>query len=297
LSPATRALVFYPDGLRFLDGLPVEAWDGKSEPPPGVTFWVPQWIPLKNYPELFARLPDLQVIQLLTAGYEHVIEHVPDGVTLCNARGVHDPAVAEWVLAATLAVLRDLPRHIRKPSGQRWEQDETDTLMGKTVTILGYGSIGHAVERMLEPFDVELLKVASRARDEVHGPESLAELLPRTEVLIILAPRNERTLGMVDAQALASMPDGAVVVNAARGGIVDEDALLEELRAGRLRAALDVAVPDPLPDGHPLLDAPGLVYTPHIAGATSQTMPRVFGFVAEQLRRHLNGDPLENVVG
>jgi phosphoglycerate dehydrogenase-like enzyme len=292
----TRALVFYPEGLSFLDGLPVEAWDGKSEPPAGVTFWVPQWIPIDNYPELFAALPDLQVIQLLTAGYEHVIRHVPDGVTLCNARGVHDPAVAEWVLAATLAVLRDLPRYIGGPVERRREGDESSTLVGSTVTILGYGSIGQTLGRFLEPFEVELLKVASRRRDGVHGPEDLAELLPRTDVLVILTPRNEQTRGMIDAAALAALPNGAVVVNAARGGIVDEEALLAELQSGRLRAALDVAEPDPLPPDHPLRAAPGIVYTPHVAGATTQTIPRVFGFVSEQLRRHLSGEPLENVV-
>src|SRR3954453_11750239 len=131
---AGSALVFYPEGLAFLGDLPVEAWDGKSEPPAGITFWVPQWIPIDNYPELFAALTDLEGIQLLTAGYEHVIKDVPDGVTFWNARGVHDPAVAEWVLAATLAVLRDLPKHIRGPV-ERGEGDETDTLVGKTVTI------------------------------------------------------------------------------------------------------------------------------------------------------------------
>ena len=291
-----RALVFYPESLQFLDDLPVEAWDGTSEPPAGVTFWVPQWIPIDNYPELFAALPDLQVIQLLTAGYEHVIQHVPDGVTLCNARGVHDPAVAEWVLAATLAVLRDLPRYVGAPAERRREGDESSTLVGSTVTILGYGSIGQTVGRFLEPFDVELLKVASRRRDGVFGPEDLRELLPRTEVLVVLTPRSPQTLGLIDADALAALPDGAVVVNAARGGIVDEEALLAELQSGRLRAALDVAEPDPLPPDHPLRAAPGIVYTPHIAGATTQTIPRVFGFVGEQLRRHLRGEPLENVV-
>src|SRR3954471_1995804 len=156
------ALVFYPEGLPFLGDLPVQAWDGKSEPPGGITFWVPQWIPIDNYPELFAALPDLEVIQLLTAGYEHVIRHVPDGVTLCNARGVHDPAVAEWVLAATLAVLRDLPKHMRGPVERRREGGESSTLFGSTVPILGSGSIGPRVARFLEPFEVELLKVASR---------------------------------------------------------------------------------------------------------------------------------------
>jgi phosphoglycerate dehydrogenase-like enzyme len=292
----TRALVFYREGLPFLGDLPVETWNGKSDPPGGVTFWVPQWIPIDNYPELFAALPDLEVIQLLTAGYEHVLQHVPDGVTLCNARGVHDPAVAEWVLAATLAVLRDLPRYVGAPAERRREGDESSTLVGSTVTILGYGSIGHTVARFLEPFEVELLKVASRRRDDVYGPEDLPGLLPRTQVLIILTPRNPQTLGMIGATALATLPDGAVVVNAARGGIVDEEALLAELRSGRLRAALDVAEPDPLPPEHPLRGAPGIVYTPHVAGATTETIPRVFGFVGEQLRRHLSGEPLENVV-
>jgi phosphoglycerate dehydrogenase-like enzyme len=296
-----RALIPYREGLGLLGELPgdaiVEVWDGGSgEPPAGVTFWVPGWIPIDNYPELIAALPDLQVIQLLSAGYEHVLDHVPPGVTLCNARGVHDPAVAEWVLAAVLAVLRDLPRHIRRPGARRSDEDESDTLFGKTVLILGYGSIGHAVERCLAPFEVELLKVASRARDGVHGPEALAELLPRTELLVILVPRNEETIGMVDAAALAALPDGALVVNAARGGIVDEVALLAELHSGRLRAALDVAEPDPLPADHPLLAEPGLLYTPHVAGATRQTLPRVFGFVGDQLRRYLRGEPLHNVV-
>jgi phosphoglycerate dehydrogenase-like enzyme len=193
-------------------------------------------------------------------------------------------------------VLRDLPRYIGGPAERRSEGDESNTLLRSRVTILGHGSIGQTVARFLEPFEVELLKVASRRRDGVHGPEDLPELLPRTDVLIILTPRNEQTLGMIDAGALAALPDGAVVVNAARGGIVDEEALLAELRSGRLRAALDVAEPDPLPPDHPLRAAPGLVYTPHVAGATTQTIPRVFGFVGEQLRRHLSGEPLDNVV-
>src|SRR4051812_5407059 len=168
---AGSALVFYPEGLQFLDDLPVAAWDGKSEPPAGVTFWVPQWIPIDNYSELFAALPDLEVIQLLTAGYEHVLQHVPDGVTLCNARGVHDPAVAEWVLAATLAVLRDLPRYIGGPVERRREGDESSTLVGSTVTILGYGSIGHTGAPFFQPLQVGLLEGCNRPPGDGYGPQ------------------------------------------------------------------------------------------------------------------------------
>ena len=141
-----------------------------------------------------------------------------------------------------------------------------------------------------------MARVASRAREGVHGPEDLDTLLPDCDIVVVLAALSEQTAGLVDAAFLARLPDGALVLNAARGGVLDQDALLAELRAGRLLAALDVADPDPLPADHPLLGAPGVLYTPHVAGATRATLPNVYGFVGEQVRRHAAGEPLVNVI-
>jgi phosphoglycerate dehydrogenase-like enzyme len=164
------------------------------------------------------------------------------------------------------------------------------------VMILGYGSIGKAVERRLVGFDVDLLRVARRAREGVHPVADLDELLPGVDVLVVLVPREPETLGIVSRERLAALPDGALVVNAARGGLVDEGALLEEVSAGRLRAALDVAEPDPLPGGHPLRMASGVFYTPHVAGATRMTFPRIYGFIGSQLRRMAAGEQPANIV-
>jgi phosphoglycerate dehydrogenase-like enzyme len=290
-------------GVELLGALPervvVEVWDGSGPLPPGssaIAFWVPPWQPMETYARVMAGMPQLRVVQVLTAGYDHVRPHIPAGVTLCNARGVHDSAVSEWVLAAVLAMLRGIPTYARMQREGRVERFETETLAGKTVLILGYGSIGMAVERHLAACEAEVIRVASSPREGVHGPDELGDLLPRAQVVVVLTPLSEATRGMVDAAFLARLPDQALVVNAARGGVVDQEALLAELRSGRLLAALDAADPDPLPAGHPLLAEPGLLYTPHVAGATRMTNQRVYGFVGAQIRRHIAGQPLANVV-
>ena len=217
-------------------------------------------------------------------------------MTFCNARGVHDRSVAEWVLAVILAMLRDLPEFVRRQAERRVEHTESDSLAGKTVLILGYGSIGQAVEQRLAPFEAEIVRVGSRAREGVARPVGAFAALPRADIVVCLVPRSEATVGLIDSAFLAALPDGALVVNASRGALVDQDALLAELRSGRLRAALDVSDPDPLPPEHPLLGAPGLLYTPHVAGAIPQTNERAFAFVGDQLRRHVRGEPLLNVI-
>jgi phosphoglycerate dehydrogenase-like enzyme len=298
-----RALIPYDYGVDLLGELPegvsVDVWDTYSEPPEGAaeaTFWVPPWETLDSYSDAIAKLPSLQVLQSMSAGYDHVLPQVPPDVTFCNARGVHDVAVAEWILAAILAMVRDLPDFVRRQAERRVEHTESDSLAGKTVLILGYGSIGQAVEQRLVPFEVTILRVASRAREGLHGPSDLPQLLPRADIVICLVPRSDATVGLIDSAFLAALPDGALVVNASRGALVDQDALLAELRSGRLRAALDVSDPDPLTPDHPLLAAPGLLYTPHVAGAIPQTQDRAFAFVGDQLRRHVRGEPLLNVI-
>jgi phosphoglycerate dehydrogenase-like enzyme len=161
---------------------------------------------------------------------------------------------------------------------------------------VGAGDIGRRIGRMLEGFDAELTYVARTARDGVRSTDELPQLLPQADVVVLVVPVTEETRGMVDAGFLAAMADGALLVNAARGVVVDHDALLAELTSGRLRAALDVTDPEPLPAGHPLWSAPGLLLTPHVAGAVPDTNDRAAAVVADQLRRVLDGAPLENVV-
>ncbi len=233
----------------------------------------------------------------MSAGAENAIPFVPPGVTLCNARGVHDPAVAEWVMAVILAQVRQLPRFVAAQQAGNWDPVRSESLAGQTVLVVGYGSIGEAVERMLAPFGGTVERIARRARPGVSSMDDLPTALPKADIVILLVPTTAATTGMVDARFLSQMHDHALLVNAARGSIVDTDALLAELRSGRLRAALDVTDPEPLPDGHPLWSAPGLLLTPHVAGAMTTAIPRVMVLVRDQLARYAAGEPLLNVVG
>ncbi|WP_346619726.1 2-hydroxyacid dehydrogenase [Blastococcus montanus] len=247
--------------------------------------------------EFFAALPGLRLVQLLTAGAEKFAGRLPAGVVLCNARGAHTPSTAEWAVAATLAAQRGLPFFVREQDAGRWSFSTHRSLVGARVLVVGAGDIGRAIGRMLAGFDVELTYVARTARDGVRAISELPDLLPQADVVILIVPVTPATTGMVDVEFLAAMPDGALLVNAARGVVVDTDALVAELTTGRLRAALDVTDPEPLPAGHPLWSAPGLLLTPHVGGAVPQTDARATAAVTEQLRRVLAGQPLINVVG
>jgi len=245
---------------------------------------------------VLASLPDLRLIQLLSAGAERVIPYLPAGVTLCNARGAHDPAVAEWIMAVILAQTRLLPAFIADQRAGTWAPAVSEPLAGQTVLIVGYGSIGEAVERLLVPLGVTVERVARHARPGVSGIDDLSILLPRADIVILLVPVTPATVHLADARFLGLMHDHALLVNAARGSIVDTGALLAELDAGRLRAALDVTDPEPLPPGHPLWSAPGLVLTPHVAGLSTQAIPRARAIARDQLARYAAGEPLRNVV-
>jgi phosphoglycerate dehydrogenase-like enzyme len=227
---------------------------------------------------------------------DRLLPFVPPGVRLCNARGVHDASTAEWVVAAMLAAVRDFPYFAREQAAGRWSYRHTGSLAGKTVLIVGYGSIGSAVERRLAGFEVTVRRAARRARDGVAAVTDLPDLLPDADVVVILAPVTPETIGMVDAAFLARMKDGALLVNAARGSLVVTDALVAELRRGRLLAAADVTDPEPLPPGHPLWGLPGVFITPHVAASTPVSTARALEFVREQARRWLSGEPLANVI-
>lgn len=245
---------------------------------------------------LFDAVPKLRLIQLMSAGAEKFAGRLPEGVALCNARGAHTPSTAEWAATATLAAQRGIPHFTREQDAGRWAPSTQRTLVGARVLIVGAGDIGQRIGRMLGGFDVDLTYVARTAREGVHAMTELPDLLPDADVVILIVPVTEETVGMVDAAFLARMRDGALLVNAARGVVVDTDALLAELTSGRLRAALDVTDPEPLPEGHPLWNAPNLLLTPHVAGAIPDTNARAAAAVTDQLRRVLDGQPLVNVV-
>jgi phosphoglycerate dehydrogenase-like enzyme len=276
----------------------VAAPDGGALPPGAgeVEFYVPPFFPDLPAITAMAQLPSLRVVQVQTAGVERLLPHVPPGVTLCNARGVHDASTAEWVVAVTLAALRDLPYFAAEQAAQRWSYRFTDSLADKSVLIVGYGSIGGAVERRLAGFEVTVQRVARRPREGVAAVSELPELLPSADVVILLAPVTPQTIGMVDAGFLACMKDGALLVNAARGPLVVTDALTEELRHGRLRAAVDVTDPEPLPPGHPWWGLPNVLITPHVAASTSAQLTRMLAFLRAQADRFARGEELVNVV-
>ena len=246
--------------------------------------------------DLLGQMPGLRVLQTLSAGVDWLLPHVPPGVKVCDAGGARDTAVAEWVLAVILASTRRLSELRDRQREHRWESRESSELAGSTVLILGYGEIGAAVEARLDPFEVELIRVARHAHPGVHAVDDLASLLPRAEIVVVLLPLTPETEGLLDAELLGLLRPGALLVNAARGPIVDTDALLELLQAERVRAALDVTDPEPLGADHPLWDAPGVLITPHFAGDTPAADRRAFALVGEQVGRYVRGEPLVNVV-
>jgi phosphoglycerate dehydrogenase-like enzyme len=266
-------------------------------PPPEIVeaeFLVPSHA-TKGLRALLGEMPRLRVVQTLSAGVDW-LPSLPDGVTLCDARGARDAAVAEWVLAVILAMTKHLPELRDRQREHRWQATEPGDLAERRVLILGYGSIGKAVERRLEPFGVEVLRVARRPRPGVHAVEALPGLLGAAEVLVVLLPFTAETEGLVSAELLSLLPARALVVNASRGRIVDQEALLELVRAERLRAALDVTDPEPLPAEHPLWDAAGVLITPHLAGDSPAASHAAFALAGEQVRRYVRGEPLVNVV-
>jgi phosphoglycerate dehydrogenase-like enzyme len=286
------------------DGVDVEVCEDVStlpSDPAAVRFWVPPFTSQVRASTLLPRLTGVRVVQLLSAGADAWTGRVPDGVQLCDARGVHDPSTSEWVLAATLSSLRRFPAFALAQQRQQWafaEQAPTDELTGKRVLLIGAGSIGAAIAAKMAPFDVELTRVARTPRpaEGVYGVDELPRLLPDAEIVVLVVPLTDRTRGMVDADFLAALPDGALLVNAARGPVVDTAALLAEVGSGRVFAALDVTDPEPLPAGHPLWHLPNVLITPHVGGSVRGLLPRAYRLAGEQLGRLAAGEPLINVV-
>ena len=274
------------------DGVEVRPASGGLD---GVAFLVVSW-ENRHVMERLRELPELRVVQVLSAGTDAVEHLIPPGVTLCNARGARDVPVAEWVVGALLGDASGLLRSAAGQHERDWRPYRPAEVAGSTVLIVGHGSIGEAVRRRVQALRAEVIAVAAHARPGVHPVEDLPGLLPTADAVVVLAPLTPQTRGMVDAEFLARMHDGAVLLNAGRGPVVDTDALLREVRSGRLRAVLDVIDPEPLPADHPLWTTPGVAITPHVAGDSPPAERRAERLAAEQLARFARGEPLRNVV-
>ena len=286
------------------DNIAVDCYRADGDPMPDsieeVEFYVLPYMKGAEVLERSGEMASLQVIQTLTAGVENFLPHVPDGVTLCNAAGVHDASTAELAVALALASGRHLDDFARQQAEGRWQPRFGRALADQRVLIVGYGNIGSAIEQRLAGFEVaSVTRVARRARSgppEVHAISELDALLPDADVVFIIAPHTAETEGLISGPQLALLPDDALLVNVARGVLVDTDALTEATASGRIRAALDVTDPEPLPSDHPLWRTPGVLISPHMGGASSAFFPRADRLVAAQLRRFAAGEELENVI-
>jgi phosphoglycerate dehydrogenase-like enzyme len=247
--------------------------------------------------DMIAKMPRLRVLQSLSSGVDNILGAVPDEVTLCNGRGLHhEESTAELAVSLILASLRQLPAFALDQARHRWRHVRTDSLDGKNVLLAGYGGMGEAIEQRLRPFGARITRSSRTARDGVAPLSQLPQLATAADILVVCIALTEQTFGLIGDEVLTALPDGALVVNVARGPIVDPAALLRHLTSGRLRAALDVTDVEPLPADRPEWALPNVLITPHIGGDTFAFAKRAPGFVADQAERHLTGQPLANVV-
>jgi phosphoglycerate dehydrogenase-like enzyme len=277
------------------DGWTVEPFPEDPATAPGlveVEFVVAGWPASK-----LREVPNLKVVQTRSAGVDWILDYVPDGVTLCSAKGARDPAMAEWVLWAILADYKAAGVAAAQQVAREWEHLDLRDLEGASVLIVGHGSIGVAVEERLAPFGVgDVVRVARRARDGVHAVAELERLLPGADIVVNLLPATPDTNGLFDARMIGAMRRGALLVNGGRGSTVDTSALIAALEDDRVRAVLDVMEPEPLPAEHPLWGAPNVIITPHSAGDTPGAERASWALAGEQLRRYAAGEELINVV-
>jgi phosphoglycerate dehydrogenase-like enzyme len=277
-----------------------------------VEFWIPPLYRKFAQPQ-YARLRGVKVVQSLLAGVDWMLPWLHPGTILSDGQGLHDVVVAEWTVGVILGALKRLPEYRDRQREQFWDGQLVEgkfpdndmpppyrvlgeELAGKRVLIVGYGGIGACIESKLKVFDVEFLRVARTARPGVAPVSALPDLLPQADIVVLIVPLTPETRGMIDAAMLDRMRPGALLINAARGPVVDTEALLHALQTGHIQAVLDVTDPEPLPKGHPLWTAPNCFITPHVAGSTPGFFIRGYRFAAEQVQRYLDGRPLKNLV-
>ncbi|QAY72400.1 hydroxyacid dehydrogenase [Agromyces protaetiae] len=282
------------------DGVELVVW-GLDGPPPAerLDIVVPPYMDASSKLGALAGV-ETRLVQSQSIGFDGVADVLPAGHVYANAASVHETSTAELAVGLAIAAQRGIPDFVRAAERGEWAPARHASIADRRVLLLGYGGVGKAIEDRLLPFEVVLTRVASRARDDergrIHGIDELPGLLPTAEIVVVVVPLTESTTGLVDAEFLAALPDNALVVNVARGKVADTDAILAEAASGRLRFALDVVDPEPLPAGHPLFALPNVLISPHVGGATSAMMPRMARLVRRQIERMLRGDEPLNVV-
>ena len=283
-----------------MDDVELHVWAMDAEAPsPRIDIVVPPYMSMANVLGALADV-DVRLVQGQSIGYEGVADMLPEGFVFANASSVHETSTAELAVALALASQRRIPAFVRAQDEHRWEPVFAESLADRRVLLLGFGGVGKAIAARLAPFEVELTAVARRARVEegmpVHAVDELPELLGSAEIVMVSLPGGDETRHIVDEAFLAALPDDALVVNVGRGPLIDTDALLEHVTRGRIRAALDVTDPEPLPADHPLWSAPGVLISPHVGGASTAMQPRIARLVSTQIERMLAGEAPLNVV-
>jgi phosphoglycerate dehydrogenase-like enzyme len=249
-----------------------------------------------------ANLEGLKVglVQSLSLGYDGVAEILPKNMVFANAASVHETSTAELTMALILASQRAIPEFVRAQQAGTWSPSWRQSLADRTVLLVGYGGVGRAIEARLLPFETNVVRLALHERSDERGPiygrDSLKDLLPFADIVVVAVLLNEQTRNLVDADFLALMPDHALFVNISRGAVADAAALLAEAQSGRLRLALDVTDPEPLPQGHPLFALENVLISPHVGGMTSAALPRIGRLIQRQIERLQRGDEPLNVV-
>ncbi|MEU2204123.1 2-hydroxyacid dehydrogenase [Microbacterium oleivorans] len=281
------------------DGVEVIVWALDTPAPrPRIDIVVPPYMSDVTFDRLAG--VEIGLVQGQAIGYEGIADKLPPGTVFANATTVHETSTAELAVGLVLASQRRIDRFAVDGREGRWNPVLTDSLADRRVLLLGYGGVGTAIAARLAPFEVEIVPVASRARDEdgvhVHGIDELGDLLPTTDIMIVSLPGGDATRHIVGDAELAALPDGALVVNVGRGPLIDTDALVRHTAAGRIRAALDVTDPEPLPADHPLWRNDGVLISPHVGGASSAMRPRMVALLRRQIAHVLAGERPENIV-
>jgi phosphoglycerate dehydrogenase-like enzyme len=261
-----------------------------------VTFYVPSYMGGRAALELTKQMPILKILQMPNAGYDDAMEFVRPGMTLCNGRSIHDDSTAELAVGLTIASLRGFPEFVRNQDKGKWVHTREKSINDRKIGVIGFGSIGSTVARMLSGFSVTVMPFTQSGRDNTTPISELDTYLPTLDVIILILPLTKDSKHLFDARRLALMKDGSLLVNVARGPIVDTDALVKELNSGRITAALDVTDPEPLPEGHPLWSAKGVLISPHVGGNTTAFEPRARRLIKSQLDLLAKGEALNNII-
>ena len=261
-----------------------------------ITFYVPTYMGGRPALELTKKMPNLKILQMPNAGFDDALEFVRDGITLCNGRSIHDDSTAELAVGLTIASLRGFPDFVRNQDKSSWVHVKNKSINDRRIGIIGFGSIGSTIAKMLSGFSVEILPFTQSGRDNTTAISDLDKHLPTLDVVILILPLTAESKHLFNAKRLSLMKDGALLVNVARGPIVDTDALVKELNSGRITAAVDVTDPEPLPSDHPLWQAKGVLISPHVGGNTTAFEKRARKLIESQLNLLAEGKPLNNVI-